>query len=204
MPAMPAWCPQCNTMVDGAGGIYIEGGTHTLAGNTVSCPRGHRARVIEGKFTIRDGIIDVIRASPWTRDKLAEFQSALQWAVDNYDEDDPGPTVARLAAVHPEAAPFLQRMLFEKWSRSDVMNALILLLTLVGVILAAKGGDIVFNFTESEVNNYINDCPIPVPGEDVEPPAGPPTQPPESPPPPGPAEGGSPIPPEPPAPGSPL
>lgn len=103
MPAMPAWCPQCKEWVDGAGGIYIDGGTHTLSGSIVSCPRGHRARVIEGEISIRDGIIDVIRAAPWARDKLPELRGALQWAADNF-EQQPAEAIKRIEEHSPEVA----------------------------------------------------------------------------------------------------
>jgi hypothetical protein len=46
---------------------------------TVSCPQcGGSARVFAGTFNFRrDDIIDIISASAWTREKLAEYQNAL-------------------------------------------------------------------------------------------------------------------------------
>lgn len=159
--AMPAWCPTCNAMVDGSGGIHIENSTHvTLEDCTITCPKcWGTARIIEGTFNVRDGIIDVVTASPWTRAKLAEFQSALRWAIGNFDRD-PAAAATRLTAANPEMAPFLQRMIFESWSRTDVIAALALLVAIISAVLAARGGgDTVYNITTVDVDNYLNSVP---------------------------------------------
>ncbi len=209
MVAIPAWCEYCNQWVEmtnifgGAGeAIGIK-----FTGLSVACPRcGNNARLADGEFNFRNGIIEVVSAAPWTREKLAEFQNALRWAAENYDERDPGPTVNRLATIRPEVAPFLQRMIFESWSREHVLAALTFLLAFIGFILAqCSGGDhTTFNITNVEVNNYISEYPAPVPGEDSVGPAGPPTPPLGTSEPPAPRECGPPIPPEPPERGPPL
>lgn len=207
---MPAWCPHCNKMVEGTGGISIEGAgsvtNFTLENNAIitcsECKR-YGAQVVSGTFNVRAGIIDIVAASPWTRAKLAEFQSALRSAVDHYEEN-PEAAIAELTAAQPAMAPFLHRMLFESWSRAEVLAALSLLVGVIALILSQRGGDTTVEITNVEINNYINECSVPVPGEDDPGPDGPPMPPPESPPPPGPGGGEPPSPQEPPATESPV
>ena len=76
---------------------------------TVTCPKCKgTAQLIEGTFNIRDGIIDVISASAWTRQKLAEYQNALNWAITHYAEQ-PEVAINRIEQVSPETAAFLQK-----------------------------------------------------------------------------------------------
>jgi hypothetical protein len=111
MVAMPAWCPHCNKMVDGRGGIHITNSTGVkLEGNIITCPECGRfgARIVEGEFDVHDGIIDVVAATPWTRAKLAEFQSALRWAADHY-ERQPEEAIQRISKVDSGIAQWLSR-----------------------------------------------------------------------------------------------
>lgn len=145
---------------DSGGGVAL-----VSEGNFTPCPKGHTAQILDGGFSVRSGVIEVITAAPWTRDKLAEFYNTLTWAIENFEErpDEVVQTLSRQGRV----SPFIQRMLFETWSRSDVLAALALLAAVVGLILGqAGGGDTaVYNFNDVDVNEAINECPAVAPDE---------------------------------------
>jgi hypothetical protein len=146
-----------SSFVDFGPNVVIENAT--LSGNMVSCPECHRpVNIIEGTFSIRDGIIDVITASNWTRAKLAEYQSALQWAADNF-EAQPDAALDRIDSVSPETASFLRRMIQGPWTRADVLAFLSMLLTLAGFIYAVTTGNDPVHVTNEQVVQIFNQAP---------------------------------------------
>lgn len=141
MVDMPAWCPRCNIMVDEAGGFSIGDGANVIFENcSVTCPRcWGEAKVIEGQFSIRDGIINVITASPWTRARLAEYQSALQWASENF-ETQPDAAISRLEQSDPATAE-LAKQAANHATRKRIATWLGALALAIAQVLAEKAID---------------------------------------------------------------
>jgi hypothetical protein len=195
MVVLPAWCPNCRKMVQPrTGGIEIRGALTNISFGIarVQCPHCDGPAELSGTFDVdEDGIIHVIAGSQWTREKIAEFQSALRWAADNYDRD-PEAAVRRVESVDPQIATLLRRI-------ATIPNALAFIAILVGLLAwlfprTPDQGSV--KFTPSQINQYF--CETPRGDQSGEP------SPPSSP---GTAETHSPEPPAPPhpppAPGSP-
>lgn len=160
MVAIPAWCPNCNKMVDGSAGIHVEGTVTglTLNGNEITCPecRG-RARVIEGTFNVTEGIIEVVTASPWTRYQLAKYQSALRWAAENYAER-PRAAIRRIEKVSPETATYIRRLRDGPYTRSDIIALLSLMATVVfGILQFVTSDEKPVQVTNEQVIQIINE-----------------------------------------------
>ncbi len=61
----------------------------TLSGNTESCPAcGRPSAVMDGSFSIRDGLVEVLSAPQWTRDMLERTRATVQQTVDAIQRDD--------------------------------------------------------------------------------------------------------------------
>jgi len=95
------------------------------------CPEcGGPTQGITGTFTVgNDDVIQVVAASNWTRTKLAEFQSALDWAVEHY-RDSPDDAIRRIAQASPETASVLNRL-----RRHMPFDRVIQVLTLLATIV---------------------------------------------------------------------
>jgi hypothetical protein len=115
MPTMvdiPAWCPNCNLRFTASNflGSSASNMQIDMYGNTTSCPRCRRpARLMDGQYSVRDGVVEVITGAAWTRDRLADLQQALKWAADNFLTNREE-AIRRVEVVSPEAGAVIQRI----------------------------------------------------------------------------------------------
>ncbi len=56
-------------------------GTVTMAGNTINCPKGHRAYIPDGKFTIKDQLISALEVDGLTRSESEKLREILNTAM---------------------------------------------------------------------------------------------------------------------------
>lgn len=164
MVGIPAWCPNCQKIVGGAGGVpavTITDATNiTLRGVTTRCPKCRQlgARVLEGTFNARTGdlgeeVLEIVSAPAWTRHHLAKYRDALDFAVENY-RDRPIDALREIGRASPEAEQLL-RSRRERLSTDQMVNLITLIAALVGLML--QGVD-----TALDVLEHLRPEPVPI------------------------------------------
>lgn len=71
--------------------LRIDGAVEniTFSGNSERCPTcGRPSAVMEGTFTIRDGLVEVLSAPQWTRDMLERAKSSVRRTAEAIQRDD--------------------------------------------------------------------------------------------------------------------
>jgi hypothetical protein len=110
VPGLPAKCSKCGFEFEGRG-IFIEGTVTNvqLWNNTESCPRcGGRARIIEGTFNVRDGVVEVLRATASNRILLSRFADVAKLAqAGSLDQEE---AISQIAEESPEIRSLLERV----------------------------------------------------------------------------------------------
>ncbi|MGI8712096.1 MAG: SEC-C metal-binding domain-containing protein [Solirubrobacteraceae bacterium] len=103
-----------------------------LSNNTESCPRcGGQAQILEGTFNVRDGVVEVLRATVRDRELLLRFAGlARQAQVGSLAQDE---AVRQIARESPEIERLLQRV------PKNLRKVLIWVLLQAIVVLAAQG-----------------------------------------------------------------
>lgn len=134
---MPARCRQCDWTGQPDVGLNVSGVQGlTLRNITVPCPRcGGPAEVIEGRFNVVDGAIDMLSGPAWTADLIRDLRLALVRSIEQ--GTDPA---AELDQVDPRAGRAFRAALFDKPAN--------LAHTLAGYIL----GSIVTDYTVARGN----------------------------------------------------
>lgn len=132
-------------MVTPVGGIEVEGDTVglTLLDSTVDCPQcGGTAQFIDGTFNIRNGIIEVIRGTSWTKKKVREYQKGLHDAA-AVARENPAEALARLHSLDPAIANLVSSTMLKQpqWS---VYNVIMLIATILGVATGGVGTGIAY------------------------------------------------------------
>lgn len=110
MPDVPAHCDDCGLTWEPRGAItLLPGGEGTrLIGNATRCPNcGGLARFIEGTFSVRDGMIEVLAAPDWSMQALRLLQRAAQEA-EALADTDPEAAVSLIARVSARVGAFLR------------------------------------------------------------------------------------------------
>lgn len=138
---IPAWCPRCNRMFTPKGGIFIEGGAEnlTLRNSRVTCPEcGGWADFIEGTFNIRDGIIEVVQGTKWTRQKLREYQKGLTAAAEAAKKN-PAEAISQLYQLDPEIGALVASAMVKQptWSVYNVIMLVIAALSFLATTVGA-------------------------------------------------------------------
>lgn len=92
MPSLPAQCTHCGLTWTPRAFNFGEGVTLISVGSTTNCPRcGSVARILDGQYSVRDGLIEVLSAPDWSMQALRRLRRAAEEAE-------------ALAATNPEAA----------------------------------------------------------------------------------------------------
>ncbi|MER8373357.1 hypothetical protein [Mesorhizobium sp. M1406] len=102
MVDIPVYCPNCGNLF-ASRAISIRGDVRNLVleGNTESCPRcGRMASIIEGKFDVVDGVLQMLKGSQLSTAMLKQFVSVLKQAQrDEISTDD---LIARTQEINPD------------------------------------------------------------------------------------------------------
>ncbi|MBO9043483.1 hypothetical protein [Curtobacterium flaccumfaciens] len=78
-------------------------GQLVLSGNSESCPKCNRpSAVMEGTFSVRGGLIEILSAPQWTRDMLDRTKAAVQDAVEAVRADDQAAILSAIADLRRE------------------------------------------------------------------------------------------------------
>ena len=159
MAEVPAHCEQCGlTFTPGL--IQLGPGVTSMSGVGTSCPRcGGIATYLEGEFrATADDLVEALTASRWTRQKLAEYQRALQWAIKNFEEH-PDEAIYKIKRADPAIGSLFDRVLRQPWSRGDLISLLSLLLTVAMSIWTVMQGDNSIELSPDQVRQLINHVP---------------------------------------------
>lgn len=129
MASIPGYCPHCNRVFDGRGGIHIEGGsTVTVTGSTMTCPHcGRPARLADGVFREERGELVLLSGPPLTADILLALRDIAQRA--QRGEITPKTAVQESVNLDPVIGKLMSQFL------SLGIPALAALITLIGVYL---------------------------------------------------------------------
>ncbi|WP_426303026.1 hypothetical protein [Arthrobacter sp. R-11] len=111
--------------------IRISNVKVSITGGIVSCPRcGADSKMMEGTFSFRDGLIEMLSGPQWTRDIVDEARRALA-NLDLGKVRTPEAAIRALEKTSPLAADLVSKA----WSRSDKLALFTLLVTTLVTLL---------------------------------------------------------------------
>jgi hypothetical protein len=130
--ALPAQCqnPKCKAIFPS--GFYTDGKNNSFVGNASQCPVcGSRATVVDGTFSVRDNILEIISAPASSRDMLRAFLSIAEKAKEGVISKEDA--ISEAGHINPQYAGILQAAF------SHGMPILILLITILQTTLQYEG-----------------------------------------------------------------
>lgn len=129
MIRIPAYCSKCKEFFPSGIALGVDfQGQAILSGNQQTCPKGHAAHVLDGTFTIKDGLLTVIRRSPEVACSISALaNSALR-----------GKTDANSALDEIcELAPELVQAIKTRLKSSSAIQVVQLIIAILGCLTAA-------------------------------------------------------------------
>lgn len=121
----------------------------TVIGGKEDCPQcGRPAKVMEGSFTFKDGIVQVLSSPQWTIDALLQARQALQdldlGRVRTHDE-----AIRKLEGLSPLAAELVKKSKAQSWTREQKLQLLsILIPALIAILTSLLSAGVAISIAE--------------------------------------------------------
>lgn len=144
MSPVVAVCPTHGPFQSRAIAFGSQGGAISFGGNVTNlvfsggiedCPRcGAASRLMDGRFNVRDGVVEILSAPRWTRDAIEQARQALQ-------DLDLGVLRSQKQVINEleKTSPLAAQLVSKAWTRSDKIAVLSLvvssLISLLGILM---------------------------------------------------------------------